>query len=155
MRIDDIKEKYESHPDDLKRDINFLVSKIRNLESTIRIIRKNSNPRWIVPKDTIVDGKLLTIPKHYNPYFGAIDSDDFELILNKISSSKFLDVHIFDIDLEIDYRTISRISNILRKMGRKSFDIFVCTDEEPPAEWSQVFRHLTVISVREGLKRVR
>lgn len=111
--------------------------------------------RWLVPKTVLRGGKKMNIPRQYNQNrFKVVELNSLKEILQYFSLQKFRDVFIFGWEYD-DVSERDRILNLVRVIGRRGLNMHFCTDEEIPEEWQDVFRHMTVLPVQEGLKKVK
>ena len=142
-RIDEIRKRYSKHC--AKDDIMYLIKEIEKL----------GGHRWIVPKEYLRNGKLEVIPSEYHEEFKLLGGLSFESIIRMLYNGGFRDVYIFDLELPNDTYIVNRVSNIIRKLGRKSLRIHYCTDDEIPRIWKSVFNNIAILSVPEGVKQVK
>lgn len=111
--------------------------------------------RWLVPKVILRGGRKVNVPRTYNrTRFKVVELDTLKQVLQYFSLQKFRDVFIFGWEYD-DLSERDQVMNLIRVLGRRGLNMHFCTDDEIPEEWQDAFKHLTVLPLQEGLKKVK
>lgn len=136
------------------RTVHGLGAENLNVDGMLDIIEP-SYRRWIVPKTILQGGKKVMVPRQFNQNrFKVVELTSLKEILTYFSMQKFMDVFIFGWEYD-DVEDRDAILNLVRAIGRRGLNMYWCTDEKIPSEWSDIFKTMTILPIQEGLKKVK